>query len=246
MWSPDSWRTKPALQQPEYTDCTELDRVLAELRVLPPLVTSWEILQLREQLAEAAEGRRFVLQGGDCAERFIDCTPVRVTNTLKVLLQMSLVLVIGAQRPVVRIGRFAGQYAKPRSADTEIRDGLELPSYRGDNVNRAEFTAEGRTPDPQLLLRGYERAALTLNFIRALVKGGFADLHHPEYFDLDWVQHSPHASDYHRMVQTIKDSLQFVENVLGVRAGDTDLIEFYTAHEALHLNWESAQTRRVP
>jgi 3-deoxy-7-phosphoheptulonate synthase len=246
MWAPDSWRQKPALQQPDYPDPAELDRVLDELRVLPPLVTSWEVLRLRELLADAAEGRQFVLQGGDCAERFVDCTPVRVTNTLKVLLQMSLVLVIGARKPVIRIGRFAGQYAKPRSSNEESRDGVSLPSYRGDNINGADFTPEARRPDPQRLLRGYERASLTLNFVRALVKGGFADLHHPEYFDLDWVQHSPHAAEYHRMVQTIKDSLQFVENVLGVRAGDTDRIDFFTCHEALHLGYESAQTRRVP
>jgi len=246
MWAPDSWKDKPAFQQPEYPDPAELDRVLAELRCLPPLVTSWEVLRLRNQLAEASDGRQFVLQGGDCAERFIDCTSARITNTLKVLLQMSLVLVIGARRPVIRIGRFAGQYAKPRSASEESRDGVSLPSYRGDNINRAEFTPRGRCADPQLLLRGYERAALTLNFVRALVKGGFADLHHPEYFDLDWVQHSPHAPEYHRMVQTIRDSLQFVEHVLGVRAGDTDRIDFFTCHEALHLGYESAQTRRVP
>ena len=246
MWSPDSWRQKSALQQPDYADPAELERVLADLHTLPPLVTSWEILRLRDQLAEAAEGRQFVLQAGDCAERFVDCTPARITNTLKVLLQMSLVLVIGARRPVIRIGRFAGQYAKPRSANLETRNGLSLPSYRGDNINRPEFSAEARRPDPQLLLRGYERASMTLNFVRALVKGGFADLHHPEYFDLDWVKDSPLAHEYHRMVQTIKDSLQFVENVLGVRAGDTDKIDFFTCHEALHLGYESAQTRRVP
>jgi 3-deoxy-7-phosphoheptulonate synthase len=159
---------------------------------------------------------------------------------------MSLVMVVGAQRPVVRVGRFGGQYAKPRSADFEERDGVRLPSYRGDLVNDAAFTAEARTPDPQRLLRGYERAALTLNFVRALVKGGFADLHHPEYFDLDWVEHSPLADEYHRMVATIGDSLRFMENVLGVRAGETDRIDFFTAHEALHLGYEEAQTRRVP
>jgi len=234
------------LQQPEYPDPDELGRVLAELRQLPPLVTSWEVIELREQLADAIAGRRFVLQAGDCAERFAYCRSDRITNTLKVLLQMSLVLVVGAQRPIVRIGRFAGQYAKPRSADTETRNGVPLPSYRGDNVNRAEFTAEARTPDPQLLLRGYERAALTLNFIRALVKGGFADLHHPEYFDLDWVTHSPLADEYQRMVEMIGESLRFMENVLGVRAGETDRIDFFTAHEALHLACEEAQTRTVP
>ena len=246
VWTPESWRQRRALQQPEYPDPAALDRVLAELRTLPPLVTSWEIVNLRQQLAEAAAGKRFVLQAGDCAERFADCTPSRVTNMLKVLLQASLVLVVGAQKPVTRIGRFAGQYAKPRSANEETRDGVALPSFRGDNINRPEFSLEARTPDPQLLLRGYERASMTLNFIRALVKGGFADLHHPEYFDLDWVQHSPLGDEYHRMARTIKDALRFMENVLGVRAGDSDLIDFFTAHEALHLGYESAQTRPVP
>ncbi len=245
-WSPDSWRARTALQQPEYPDPAALETVLAELRQLPPLVTSWEIVRLQEQLAEAARGERFVLQGGDCAERLMDCRPARITNALKVLLQMSLVLVVGARRPVTRIGRFAGQYAKPRSANEETRNGLSLPSYRGDIINRPEFSVEARTPDPQLLLRGYERAALKLNFIRALVKGGFADLHHPEYFDLDWVAHSPLADEYHRMAQTISDALGFMENVLGVRAGDSDRIDFFTAHEALHLAYESAQTRQVP
>ena len=246
LWTPESWRQRRALQQPEYPDPAALDGVLAELRSLPPLVTSWEILRLREQLADAAAGKCFVLQAGDCAERFAACTPNRITNMVKVLLQASLVLVVGAKRPVIRIGRFAGQSAKPRSANEETRDGVSLPSFRGDNINRPEFTPEARTPDPQLLLRGYERASMTLNFIRALVKGGFADLHHPEYFDLDWVQHSPLADDYHRMAQTITDALRFMEHVLGVRAGETDRIDFFTAHEALHLGYESAQTRRVP
>ncbi len=220
--------------------------MLTELRRLPPLVSPWEVQLLRQQLAEAAAGRSFVLQGGDCAERFVYCTPDRIANTLKVLLQMSLVLVVGAQRPVIRIGRFAGQYAKPRSADTETRNGVELPAYRGDNVNRPEFTAEARQPNPQLLLRGHERAALTLNFIRSLVKGGFADLHHPEYFDLDWVDQSPLADEYHRMVDTIGEALRFMENVLGMRAGETGRIDFFTAHEALHLAYEESQTRCSP
>jgi 3-deoxy-7-phosphoheptulonate synthase len=245
-WTPDSWRLRRALQQPEYPDAGALGRALDELRQLPPLVTSWEVANLREQLAEAAAGHGFVLQGGDCAERFADCTSPRVANMLKVLLQMSLVLVVGAQRPVIRIGRFAGQYAKPRTSDFETRDGVRLPTYRGDLVNGAEFSAEARTPDPQRLLRGYERAALTLNFIRALVKGGFADLHHPEYFDLDWVRHSPLADEYHRTVETIGDSLRFMEHILGIRAGATDRIDFFTAHEALHLGYEEAQTRTVP
>ena len=168
---------------------------------------------------------------------------VRITNTLKVLLQMSWCWWSARARPVIRIGRFAGQYAKPRSADEETRDGVTPALLSRRQHQPSRIHRRGPPPDPQLLLRGYERAAMTLNFVRALVKGGFADLHHPEYFDLDWVEHSPLADEYHRMAQTINDSLQFVENVLGVRAGDTDKIDFFTAHEALHLGYESAQTR---
>ena len=158
---------------------------------LPPIVVSWEIEALRERLAEAQRGQAFLLQGGDCAETFADCESDQIAKKLKILLQMSLVLLHGLKKPIIRVGRMAGQYAKPRSADTETRDGVTLPSYRGDLVNRPEFTAEAREPDPELLLRGYERAALTLNFVRALVDGGFADLHHPEYWDLGFVNHSP-------------------------------------------------------
>src|SRR5262249_20279640 len=158
---------------------------------LPPLVTSWEIESLKAKLAEAAAGRQFLLQGGDCAESFDDCEAGVIANKIKILLQMSLVLVHGLKRRVILVGRFAGQYAKPRSSDQETRSGQTLPAYRGDIVNGVEFTAAARTPNPDLLLRGYERSALTLNFIRALIDGGFADLHHPEYWDLGFVQHSP-------------------------------------------------------
>src|SRR5580698_1205753 len=183
-WTPDSWRQKPAAQQATYSSSLELDAALAELSQLPPLVTSWEIEGLKSQLAEAADGRRFLLQGGDCAESFNECTSEAITSKLKILLQMSLVLVQGARKPVIRVGRFAGQYAKPRSDDFETREGVRLPTYRGDLVNRSGFTAADRQPDPRLLLRAYERSALTLNFIRSLSRGGFADLHHPENWDL--------------------------------------------------------------
>ena len=245
-WLPGSWKGLPALQQPTYPDGEALRGALHDLSELPPLVTSWEVASLKSQLASAAAGQCFVLQAGDCAERFADCSSKRITNQIKILLQMSLVLVQGSKKPVVRIGRFAGQYAKPRSADFETVNGVKLASYRGDLINRNEATVEARTPDPQLLLRGYERAALTLNFIRALVKGGFADLHHPEYWDLDWTQHSPQADEYHRLLRSITDSLKFMENILGAPAGGSDRIDFYTSHEALHLGYEEAQTRRVP
>lgn len=210
---------------------------------MPPLVTPGEIDALKAQLADAAEGRRFLLQGGDCAERFDDCVPELITDKLKILLQMSVVLVHGSKRPVIRVGRVAGQYAKPRSEDLETCDGVTLPSYRGDIVNCPEFTAAGRTSDPQLLLRGYGRAALTLNFVRALVKGGFADLHHPEYWDLDWVRHSPLAAEYRRIVATISDSLRFLENVLAIHAEEIQRVDFFTSHEGLHLDYEEAQTK---
>jgi 3-deoxy-7-phosphoheptulonate synthase len=245
-WSPASWQTKPALQQPNYPDARAVEDVVREMSLLPPLVTSWEIERLKSQLAEAASGERFLLQGGDCAESFEECTSPSITNKLKILLQMSLVLVHGARRRVIRVGRFAGQYAKPRSEDLETRDGITLPSYRGDLINRVAFTVADRTPDPRLMLRGYERAALTINFIRALIDGGFADLHHPEYWDLDWVQHSPHADEYNRRVAAIRDSLHFLESLAGPQAGEINRVDYFTSHEALQLLYEQAQTRRVP
>lgn len=178
-WTPDSWRTRPATQQAQYPDDAALRNVVEQIRRLPPLVTSWEVEALKKEIARAARGEAFVLQGGDCAESFDDCRPEPLTAKLKILMQMSLVLVHAARRPVIRIGRIAGQYAKPRSADSETRGDVTLPAYRGDLVNRDAFTAEDRAPDPMLMLRGYERAALTLNFVRALTDGGFADLHHP-------------------------------------------------------------------
>jgi 3-deoxy-7-phosphoheptulonate synthase len=245
-WSPDSWRRYPAEQQPVYADPTAVAEVYRQLAALPPLVTSWEVEALKVQLADAAAGKAFLLQGGDCAESFADCTSSVIANKLKVLLQMSLVLVHASKRRVIRVGRFAGQYAKPRSADLEEQAGVALPAYRGDLINRTPFTAADRASDPQLLLRGYERAALTLNFIRALVDGGFADLHHPEYWDLEFVQHSPLAEDYRRIVAGIGDSLRFMETLAGRQVGEMNRVDFFTSHEGLHLLYEQAQTRRVP
>ncbi len=245
-WSPGSWHDRPAGQQPEYPDPARVGEVAATLAALPPLVTSWEVEKLRRQLADAAAGRRFLLQGGACAESFADCRADVITSKLKILLQMSLVLTFGLKRQVIRVGRFAGQYAKPRSEDRETRDGVTLPAYRGDLINRPGFGAAERTPDPELLLRGYERAALTLNFVRALVEGGFADLHHPEYWDLDFVSLSPRAAEYQRMVESISDSLRFMETLAGIQAGETSRVDFFTSHEGLHLVYEQAQTRQVP
>lgn len=245
-WHPDSWQQRDVLQMPTYPDQQELESAVARLSELPPLVTSWEVLALREKLAEAQAGRQFVLWGGDCAESFSDCTSNVISNRLKVLLQMSLVLVHGMKKPVIRVGRFAGQYAKPRSADTETRDGVKLPSYRGDLVNKPEFDAQSRRPDPQRLLKGYACSAMTLNFVRGLIDGGFADLHHPEYWDLDWVESSPLAAEYQHMVDSIGDSVRFMETLAGREIGSLSRVDFYTSHEGLHLYYEQAQTRRVP
>ena len=245
-WAPESWQRKPVTQQPAYPDPAALETALAQLRELPPLVTSWEVLALKRKLADAAEGRCFLLQGGDCAESFADCNSSLITNRLKVLLQMSVVLVHELKIPVVRVGRFAGQYAKPRTTDSETRDGVTLPSYRGDLVNAAEFTAAARIPDPQRLIIGHARSALTINFIRSLIDGGFADLHHPEYWSLGWVEHAPLHAEYRRMVETIGDSVRFMETLAGEAIGNFSRVDFYTSHEALLLHYEQAQTRQVP
>jgi len=245
-WNPRSWRKFPAKQQPRYEETTLLEDALQKLASMPPLVTSWEIERLKKQLAEATRGRRFLLQGGACAESFDGCRADVITNKLKILLQMSLVLTYGLKRQIIRVGRFAGQYAKPRSSDVETRDGLSLPSYRGDLVNGITFDPEARRADPRRLVRGYEHAALTLNFIRALVEGGFADLHHPEYWDLDFVAHAERAREYQQMVEKISDSLNFMETLAGIQAGQMSRVDFFSSHEALILPYEEAQTRKVP
>lgn len=249
-WSPDSWKQLPDAQPIAYEDAEALARVTRTLRALPPLVTSWEVERLKSLLADAQAGKRFVLQGGDCAETFGECRPDVITSKLKILLQMSLVLVQGGKQPVVRIGRFAGQYAKPRSKPTETRNGRELPSYFGDLVNRAEFTPEARRADPELLLAGYHHAAMTLNFVRSLTDRGFADLHHPEYWDLSFFERADLPgelrAEYLRTSGQLSEALRFME-ALGERAiDDLTRVEFYTSHEGLNLHYESAQTRTVP
>ena len=245
-WSPGSWKEFKALQQATYTDQEALSDVLGKLSDLPPLVTSWEINSLREQIAEAQDGRRFMLQGGDCAENFSECSSSLIANRLKVLLQMSLVLMHGLQMPVLRVGRYAGQYAKPRSSDWETRDGVTLPTYRGDIVNSIEFTPEARNPDPQRLIQAHSNSALTMNFVRSLVDGGFADLHHTEYWNLSWVEHSPLAEEFQRLAENIGRSLKFLETISGQDAGSLRRVNFFTSHEALHLHYEQALTRQVP
>ena len=249
-WTPDSWRERIAQQQIVYEDRAAVDAAIAKLHAMPPLVTSGEIERLRSYIADAQEGDRFLLQGGDCAETLAECTPEAITSRLKILLQMSLVLVHGLKKPVIRVGRFAGQYAKPRSSKTETRDGVTLPSYFGDLVNRADFSADARRPDPEYMVSGYQHAALTLNFIRSLLDGGFADLHHPEYWDLRFMEHahlSPELRDaYQTMSRQLSEALRFMEALGEQSVDDLSSVEFFTSHEGLNLLYESAQTRTVP
>ena len=229
-----------------YPDETKVADVLSRLSRLPPLVTSWEVERLKSELAEAQRGERFLLQGGDCAERFDECNSDLIAKKLKILMQMSLVLLYGLKKPLVRVGRIAGQYAKPRSTDTETRDGLSLPTFRGDLINKDGFTTEDRTPDPELMLEGYVKASLSLNFIRALLDSGFADLHHPEYWDLDFASHSPLEEEYRRIVSSISDSMDFFESISGRSIHQTTRVAMFTSHEGLHLPYEQAQTRYIP
>ncbi|MEW6751890.1 MAG: class II 3-deoxy-7-phosphoheptulonate synthase [Candidatus Latescibacterota bacterium] len=245
-WSPTTWQERRAAQHPVYPDPQALQEALHRLSRLPPLVTSWEVEALRQQLAEAARGERFLLQGGDCCERFDECTPEAIVSKLKILLQMALILIHGCKRRVIRVGRFGGQYAKPRSADLETRQDVSLPSFRGDLINGPEFDARARTPDPERLLRGYGSAALTVNFIRALGTGGFADLHHPQQWDLGFAAHAPEAERYHAAVSAILASIEFMETIVGGPIGELNRAEFYTSHEGLVLWYEQAQTRQVP
>jgi 3-deoxy-7-phosphoheptulonate synthase len=249
-WTPDSWKSRLASHQAVYRDRGAVDAAVAKLSEFPPLVTSFEIERLKALIADAQQGKRFVLQGGDCAETLADCRPSIVTSKLKILLQMSLVLVHGLKKPVVRVGRIAGQYAKPRSSATETRDGVTLPSYFGDLVNLAEFTEEARTPNPHLMVRGYQHAAVTLNFIRSLIDSGFADLHHPEYWDLRFMHHASLPEElrreYQQMSRRLAEALKFMEALGETAIDDLSRVEFYTSHEGLNLLYESAQTRQVP
>ncbi len=245
-WTPDSWKGKPIRQVPVYTDSESLARVEETLRSLPPLVFAGEARRLREDLADVAQGRAFLLQGGDCAESFAEFGANTIRDTFKVLLQMSVVLTYAGASPVVKVGRMAGQFAKPRSADTETQGDRELPSYRGDIVNAIEFDEEARAPDPERMVRGYNQAAATLNLLRAFAQGGFADLHKVHQWNLDFVSGSPQGERYEELANRISESLDFME-ACGITAESVPQIRetaFYTSHEALLLAYEEALVRK--
>jgi 3-deoxy-7-phosphoheptulonate synthase len=249
-WTVDSWKDKPRAQDVAYDDPRAVAGVVEKLRQLPPLVTSWEVEALKRLVADAQEGKRFLLQGGDCAETLADCQPGIITNKLKILLQMSLVLVHASKKPVVRVARLAGQYAKPRSNPTETQNGVTLPSYFGDLVNRPEFTADARRADPRAMLDGYSHAAMTLNFVRSLSAAGFADLHHPEYWDLGFMTRADLPDEirqeYRQTTHELGEAMRFMEALGESSVHELSRVDFYTSHEGLNLHYESAQTRRVP
>jgi 3-deoxy-7-phosphoheptulonate synthase len=243
-WQKSSWRSKPRVQMPDYTDEAALNAVEAQLAKYPPLVFAGEARRLKQHLAAAGRGEAFLLQGGDCAESFEQFSANAIRDTFKVMLQMAMVLTYGAKVPVVKVGRMAGQFAKPRSAPTEVKDGVELPSYRGDIINDLPFTAEARIPNPGKMLQAYTQAAATLNLLRAFSTGGYADVHQVHQWTLGFTE-ADEAGKYRDMANRISDTLDFIKaaGVTGDQAHTLHTVEFYTSHESLLLEYEEALTR---
>ena len=246
IWTPDSWRAQEARQLPTYPDADALRAVETELRSYPPLVFAGEARDLTTRLADAASGKAFLLQGGDCAESFAEFHPNTIRDTFRVLLQMAVVMTFASKMPIVKVGRMAGQFAKPRSGDFEDIDGVSLPSYRGDNVNDIEFTAEARMPNPQRMIRGYMQSASTLNLLRAFASGGYANLHQVHKWNLDFAARSPWAEQYAQLADRIGEALDFME-AIGLSPDTVPQLKgtsFFTSHEALLLGYEEAMTRQ--
>lgn len=245
VWRRDGWRAREARQLPEYTDAAALEAVLGRLSGYPPLVFAGEARRLRRRLAEVAERRAFLLQGGDCAESFADFTADNIRDTFRVMLQMAVVLTFAARVPVVKVGRMAGQFAKPRSAPTETVGGVELPSYRGDIVNDIAFTGAARAPDPARMERAYLQSAATLNLLRAFATGGYADLHRVQAWNLDFVGASAQTAHYQALAERISDAVAFMDacGLNPATAESLRQVEYYTSHEALLLPYEEALTR---
>jgi 3-deoxy-7-phosphoheptulonate synthase len=244
-WSQQSWRGMPIRQVPEYPDEEALARVEETLTRFPPLVFAGEARRLKERLAAVAAGNAFLLQGGDCAESFAEFHPNNIRDTFKVILQMAVVLTFGAGCPVVKLGRLAGQFAKPRTADSETQNGTTLPSYRGDIINAMEFDAAARVPDPERMLQAYGQSAATLNLLRAFAQGGYADLHRVHAWNQDFVAGSPQGERYQELADRLTETLNFMA-ACGLTSETTPQIretEFYTCHEALLLPYEEALTR---
>ncbi len=245
-WNPASWRSKPAKHIPsDYPDMAELSRVETELRRMPPLVFAGEARRLKSKLADVAAGKAFLLQGGDCAESFKEFHADNIRDLFRLILQMAVVLTFAGGKPVVKVGRMAGQFGKPRSSPVETIDGVELPSYRGDNINGMEFTPEARIPDPQRLMQAYSQSSSTLNLIRAFAGGGYADLHNIHRWTLGFVADSPQGARYREFADKISETLQFMEAIGVTPESQPTLrqVEFFTSHEGLLLGYEEAMTR---
>jgi len=244
-WQKTTWRNKPRVQMPDYTDEAALSAVEAQLSKYPPLVFAGEARRLKNELAKASRGEAFLLQGGDCAESFSDFSADAIRDTFKVMLQMAMVLTYGAKVPVIKVGRMAGQFAKPRSAPTEVIDGVELPSYRGDIINELEFTTEARIPDPAKMLQGYTQSAATLNLLRAFSTGGYADVHKVHSWTLGFTEDEK-AEKYRDLANRISDTLDFMKaaGVDSDRAHTLQTVDFYTSHESLLLEYEEALCRQ--
>lgn len=244
-WSTRSWREKPIQQQPQYSSEAQLQQVERQLKSFPPLVFAEETRALRAQLGRVSQGHGFLLQGGDCAETFTDFTAPKIRDTFKVILQMAVVLTFAGSCPVTKVARMAGQYAKPRSSETEVIDGVRLPSYRGDIINGAEFTATAREPDPERMIQAYHHSAATLNLLRAFAQGGLADLHKVHKWNMSFVQANPLKEKYLQVAEQIQSALKFME-VLGINGQSNATIsetQLFTSHEALLLPYEEALTR---
>ncbi|WP_252275573.1 class II 3-deoxy-7-phosphoheptulonate synthase [Pseudomonas subflava] len=243
-WSPESWRKHPIQQQPEYPDAAHVARVEQTLAGYPPLVFAGEARELRRQFAEVTQGRAFLLQGGDCAESFAEFSAAKIRDTFKVMLQMAIVMTFAAGCPVVKVGRMAGQFAKPRSSGSETIDGVTLPAYRGDIVNGIGFDAVSRVPDPDRLLQAYHQATASLNLLRAFAQGGFADVHQVHQWNLDFIANSALSEKYHQLANRIDETLAFMRAVGMDSAPQLREVSFFTAHEALLLNYEQAFVRQ--
>ena len=245
-WQPKSWRDHPINQVPDYPDAEKLASVEGKLAAMPPLVFAGEAQSLKRQLGEIAEGRAFLLQGGDCAESFAEFSADNIRDSFKVILQMAVVLTFGASMPVVKVGRVAGQFAKPRSSPMEAVDGIELPSYRGDMINAMPFTEKDRVPDPKRLLRVYEQSAATLNLLRAFAQGGLADLTKVHSWVIEFLSGTPQADRFQELAGRIEESLNFMRacGITPETARPLAETDFYTSHESLLLNYEEALTRR--
>ena len=244
-WTKDSWKNFPALQQPNWPDPAHHTSVMGKIASLPPLVFAGEIRNLKKELVRTGRGEAFLLQGGDCAENFANCTAPNIREMLKVILQMTVVLAYAGGKPVVKVGRMAGQYAKPRSSNTETRDGLELPSYRGDMVNAPEFTAEARRPDPERVLQGYYLSTCTMNILRAFTRGGYAALERVHAWNNEFVKNSPQGESYEKLAKNIEMAITFMRSA-GLEPDNIPQLNqatFYTSHEALLLGYEEAMTR---